>query len=241
MIDGKFDIVFAGRIVPSKTEAEVKQNLARLFKTQPENIERLFSGQEVSIKKGLDYAQAMKYQSALKQAGALVLLKKQEPASAPANVSTTPSAALSANSETSHTRTPDTQSDAAESAASADSSHSDALPVTTEEEADWSLANAGEKLPAQAKAEPIPEPDLSALDLAAVGEQLSERQATISPEVDTSGLSLGELGRLSPEQAKPTRDVDTSALSVANAGEKIPTEKVNRDPVNPNTDHLTLD
>ncbi|NVJ51365.1 MAG: hypothetical protein HWE11_13325, partial [Gammaproteobacteria bacterium] len=82
MIDGKFDIVFAGRIVPSKTEAEVKQNLARLFKTQPENIERLFSGQEVSIKKGLDYAQAMKYQSALKQAGALVLLKKQESASA---------------------------------------------------------------------------------------------------------------------------------------------------------------
>jgi hypothetical protein len=89
MIEGKFNIVFSGRILPNRELADVQAQLARLFKTGLPQIEKLFGGQDVTIKKNLDYAQAMKYQSALKQAGALVLIQKvaaEQPAKSAAAV-----------------------------------------------------------------------------------------------------------------------------------------------------------
>ncbi len=78
MIDGKFDVVFRGQIIKSMELAEVKANLANLFKSSPEAIEKLFSGEEAVIKKSLDYTTAMKYQSAIKKSGALALIKEIE-------------------------------------------------------------------------------------------------------------------------------------------------------------------
>ena len=78
MIDGKFDVVFRGQIIKSMELVEVKANLAQLFKSSPEAIEKLFSGEEAVIKKSLDYATAMKYQSAIKKTGALALIKEVE-------------------------------------------------------------------------------------------------------------------------------------------------------------------
>jgi hypothetical protein len=76
MIEGTFDIVFRGQIIKSVEIEEVKTNLAALFKSSPEDIDKLFTGNEVSIKRGLDYMTAMKYQSSLKKAGALALIKE---------------------------------------------------------------------------------------------------------------------------------------------------------------------
>jgi len=245
MVEGKFDIVFAGRTVPSKSMDEVKQNLARLFKTQPAQIERLFSGQEVTIKKALDYAQAMKYQSALKQAGALALLRKQEshtaesvaktsnqqPATNPASTDT-----ASANSASPVSSTPSEHTTAS------------ATPVETAsvsqaeaaDDGDWSVAAAGEVLPAIERAEAIPEPDLSGLNIAEVGATLGEKRQQEAVEIDTSDLTLGELGRLSPEREYAQKEVDVSSLSMAEAGEKIPQQKVEKELVDPNTEHLSL-
>jgi len=78
MIDGKFDVVFRGQTIKNMDLDEVKTNLVGLFKSSPEAVEKLFSGSEVAIKKSLDYATAMKYQSALKKAGALALIKEIE-------------------------------------------------------------------------------------------------------------------------------------------------------------------
>jgi len=78
MIEGSFDIVFRGQIIKSVEIEEVKTNLAALFKSSPETIEKLFTGNEVPIKRGLDYLTAMKYQSSLKKAGALALIKEAE-------------------------------------------------------------------------------------------------------------------------------------------------------------------
>lgn len=86
MIDGKFDVVFRGQITKNFEIDQVKQNLVKLFKSTPEGVEKLFSGAEVVIRKDLDYTQAMKYQSALKNAGALALIKEienAEPATSP--------------------------------------------------------------------------------------------------------------------------------------------------------------
>ncbi len=76
MIEGQFDIIFRGQIVKQFELEEVKKNLVALFKSSPEAIEKLFTGNEVTIRKGIDYADAMKYQSALKKAGALALIKE---------------------------------------------------------------------------------------------------------------------------------------------------------------------
>ena len=78
MIDGKFDLVFRGQTIKNMALGEVKINLVGLFKSSPEAVEKLFTGSEVAIKKSLDYATAMKYQSALKKAGALALIKEIE-------------------------------------------------------------------------------------------------------------------------------------------------------------------
>ena len=69
MIDGKFDVVFRGKIVRGLDESVVKSNLVTLFKSSPEAVDKLFNGSEVVVRKELDYATAMKYQSALKKAG----------------------------------------------------------------------------------------------------------------------------------------------------------------------------
>jgi len=76
MIEGKFDVIFRGQIVKSFELEQVKQNLVQLFKSSPDAIERLFAGQEATIRKALDYTSAMKYQSALKNAGALALIRE---------------------------------------------------------------------------------------------------------------------------------------------------------------------
>jgi hypothetical protein len=78
MIEGQFDVVFRGQILKTTDVAEVKLNLAKLFKSTPESVDKLFVGGEVAIKKSLDYATAMKYQSVLKKAGALALIKEVE-------------------------------------------------------------------------------------------------------------------------------------------------------------------
>ena len=78
MIDGKFNVVFRGQIVKNFEESQVKNNLVKLFKTTPEAIEKLFSGEPVPVRKNLSYADAMKYQSALKSAGALAFIQDVE-------------------------------------------------------------------------------------------------------------------------------------------------------------------
>jgi hypothetical protein len=80
MIEGSFDVVFRGQIVKSFEQSTVETNLVQLFKSTPEAVSRLFSGKEVVIRKNLDYSAAMKYQSALKNAGALALIKEIEQA-----------------------------------------------------------------------------------------------------------------------------------------------------------------
>ncbi len=76
MIDGNFDVIFRGQIVKGREINEVKNNLVSLFKSSLNAVEPLFSGADIKIKKSLDYSTAMKYQSALKQAGALAIISE---------------------------------------------------------------------------------------------------------------------------------------------------------------------
>lgn len=83
-----YSLVFRGDLMPGYTAADVKANMARLFKAGPETIEKLFSGRPLAIKKGLGKAQAEQLQATLAKLGAQSSLKPEgEPAAAPTPVS----------------------------------------------------------------------------------------------------------------------------------------------------------
>lgn len=67
-----YDIIFRGDILPGQQLSEVKERLARLFKTDAGKINALFSGAAVPLKRNLDQATAEKYRIVLNQAGAEV-------------------------------------------------------------------------------------------------------------------------------------------------------------------------
>ncbi|BFM12747.1 hypothetical protein R50072_29000 [Simiduia litorea] len=84
MSDGRFDIVFRGDIAPGQVLPQVKQRLATLFKRELAQIEPLFSGAPVALKKDVDQLSAEKYKKVLAQAGALVEIREAGTLKAPA-------------------------------------------------------------------------------------------------------------------------------------------------------------
>ena len=72
----KFDLVFKGQILPKHELAVVKANMASLFKVPLTQIEALFSGKPVVLKRNLDLTAANRYRVAIKNAGARVDLQK---------------------------------------------------------------------------------------------------------------------------------------------------------------------
>ncbi|MGE8503806.1 MAG: DUF805 domain-containing protein [Pseudomonas sp.] len=68
----RYKIVFDGQLMPETTLETVKENLARLFKSDQARIDSLFSGNPVALKRDLGESEADQYLSALQKAGAKV-------------------------------------------------------------------------------------------------------------------------------------------------------------------------
>lgn len=82
-----YRIVFKGEILPSKDIAVVKVSLAHIFSLKTPQVQALFSGKSVSVKRGLDPETAEKFRKAFERAGALVYVVPEiqaAPAPAPA-------------------------------------------------------------------------------------------------------------------------------------------------------------
>lgn len=67
----QFNVVFGGAVSGGHKAAEVKQNLATLFKADEKKIDQLFAAPQTVLKRNIDYERAMKYQKALQRAGAI--------------------------------------------------------------------------------------------------------------------------------------------------------------------------
>jgi uncharacterized membrane protein YhaH (DUF805 family) len=77
----RYKIVFDGQLMPEASLETVKENLARLFKSDPARIDSLFSGAPVALKRGLGESEAEQYLSALQKAGANVRRELDQAAS----------------------------------------------------------------------------------------------------------------------------------------------------------------
>ncbi|MGJ7514773.1 DUF805 domain-containing protein [Pseudomonas baetica] len=69
MSENRFKIVFDGTLLPGVDIATAKLNLATLYKSEISAVERLFSGQPVTLKRELSQTDAQAYLHALKHTG----------------------------------------------------------------------------------------------------------------------------------------------------------------------------
>ena len=223
-MEGFFEVVFDGRTVPGRDLAEVKANVGNLFKAKPETIERLFSGQPVTIKKDLDYPGALRYIAALKEAGALARLKQQEGG---------PSVARKAS---------DAWSLAPVGSDLAGLRPAPAIPPALDL-SNYSLAPVGADMGEPEAVVPVQVGDISSITLAEVGADIgTPREVIPLPEPDLSEFSVAEVGATlgAPRRIEPVNVGDISGITIAEVGATLDTSEKKAPPPPPKTDHLKL-
>ncbi|MEN8179711.1 MAG: hypothetical protein ABFS39_14000 [Pseudomonadota bacterium] len=67
-----YDVYFSGKLMKDQDLQAVQNKIGAMFKLEGLKLQRLFSGQPVAIKKGIDMEQAVEYRVAFRDAGALV-------------------------------------------------------------------------------------------------------------------------------------------------------------------------
>ncbi|MET1253721.1 hypothetical protein [Aliikangiella maris] len=231
MIDGQYNVVFRGQTVKSLEIEQVKANLVKLFKSTPEAIERLFTGGEVVIRKDLDYAAAMKYQSALRNAGALALIKEVESsAEQPAKIKAAYAGKASfASPEDGAT---DSSNDTHVShGINNEATHVTQSPSKAEDISRYS-APSSQMMPQQQTGANTDIPD---------SRGASSLNAENQAEEVAGDFSVAEVGaQILPPKVYEKREVDTSGLSLASVGERILPAKTPEKIAAPSIDHLSL-
>ena len=86
----RFNVVFRGEFLPEYDIDEAKDKLAEIFKLDPATVEKLFSGQSITVRKGLDETTAQKYQATAARCGVVFELEAQEAEPEAATPVTTP-------------------------------------------------------------------------------------------------------------------------------------------------------
>lgn len=89
-----FEVVFHGQARPGMDPVQVRARIGQLFQVNDRQLDVLFSGRRVVIKKGLDEAAAQKYLQAIERAGAFCDVQPEAagqdvPSSAPASAKRT--------------------------------------------------------------------------------------------------------------------------------------------------------
>lgn len=79
MSDSRFKIVFDGALLPGVESTTAKLNLAELFKSDVESIEKLFTGRPVALKRDLSRPDAETYLTALQNAGVDARIEDEQP------------------------------------------------------------------------------------------------------------------------------------------------------------------
>jgi hypothetical protein len=78
-MSGDYSVVVTGKIADGFSVEQVKTNVARLFKIEGEQVNKLISAKPVVVRRGIDKKQAVKIQQALAKAGAVAVIKVQRP------------------------------------------------------------------------------------------------------------------------------------------------------------------
>lgn len=227
----RFDVYFAGESLEGFDPAVVRSALGKLFKADAAKLDLLFSGKRQLIKRDCDRDTALKFQRAMKSAGArpLIVPRRQEtPTPETVSEPLSSTAALSLAPSGSDVLTPEERQ--GWHAADIDTSHLTAEPAG---------ANLGEKA---AVAPSVTAPDY---DLADAGSDLGPPQEQRAATTDAGDFTLAEgdfdLSDCAPEPPKPP-EVALDHLAVAEPGKELidESERKRRAAEVPDTSHLSI-
>jgi hypothetical protein len=239
-----YDVYFSGAVIKGNDPDEVKRKIGALFKLQGDKLERLFKGDPVPIKRGVDMDRAIKFRVAFRDAGGLVDIvpagdpppqAKPRPAAAPRPPATT--SATAPGPESSGLTLADGP---LEPVADAEAN----TPAIAVPEYELSSEQGFDLSDCAPVVEAVSIPDISSLDLDKQGSTLDESPEPEVLEIDTSALELDKPGAALIEESPPEPpDIDTADLSMLppNQGSledcQTPVEPA---PI-PNIDHLHIE
>ncbi len=192
----EYQIIFRGDIVVGQALADVKARASRMFKVEPTQVDKLFNGAAVVLKRGLTQDQAKQYKDTLKQAGMLVDVKavkvEQEQPSAPEFKLAPTGARIGPKARVDAPDIPTDHIQVTEQEGYLLTDEERAQPeVAPVEPGAWSLADIGADLLAasekMAEVEALPAPDFG---LAEVGVRLSEPKKVVEAAINTDHLQL---------------------------------------------------
>jgi hypothetical protein len=197
MSQQQFDIFFSGQTIDDHDLSEVKAKVGKLFKVDGDKLEKLFSGAEKCVKKGVDAETASKYRKTFRDAGALVEIK---PAATSLADSKQPTPEASEQPATETETETETQDDGSLSL----------LP-----------ANTGSLIDCAKEVTPQTIPHTVDLELSSAGTIMDESEPPPPAEIDTSEFSLSpaDSGSLEEFERQPNPsevpDISTSDQEAA--------------------------
>ena len=222
MADDRFQVVLTGTVAEGFELAQVKANVAALFKVELDKVDKLFGAQPVAIKKGLDEATARKYQQALQRAGAVSLVQDIAPVAAPPKAG--PAEPTVAAVQADHGTGTGTVTDMgdAERIPSVDSGlHKYVIKAAQQGlgELEQAQLDAPGTILIEPEAVPAPQVDISGLQMDEPGVVLVAVEPVPELQLDLSGLSMDEPGAtLTEAKDEPKLEVDLEGLRVDEPG-----------------------
>lgn len=264
----RYNVYFAGELAAGASAADVRDNLARLFKADEATLDKLFSGKVQLLKRDCDEGTAVKYRDAMARAGAVAILRampaaEPQPPEAPEQQPTgEPSAAeriaALANAEDDLRYRADTKPQPAApprdygmelDPPGADLLRADERPHHDESSVEppaLTVDDSGQRLSAEPPPAPAP-PDTSHMDAAPAGEDIPNLPRHEQPlDPDTSGIDLSPANTDLTDCAPPPAEapeLDLSDMALAETGSDVLEEQYRRrdDVTPPSTDHLSIE
>lgn len=225
MTEVTYEIVFRGDIAIGQALEQVKGRMAQLFKLAPTQVDKLFTGKAVILKKNLSKEQAEQYQKAFAKTGALVTVKQsaregQSPVSkSEKGLTLAPAGAplLSRrDSSVAEATAPNVDHISLRPSGGnlLDSAELPSVPAETVTVVEWGLAELGAVIDSITE-EVLPLPILEAdWDLAEVGAQLSLSKGEATPKVVAPELDVAPAGSdlVEPAPVVPMPEPDTDHI-----------------------------
>jgi hypothetical protein len=231
-MDEEFRLLFKGEVMEGQHRAVVRKRLGSMLKLDEAALERLFSGEMITVKQQVDKPTAARYQQAFKQAGARLRVVR---VGATQTAAETPVAAESARAANAGAEPQAAQPSASEAA-------EQDKPTDTPATGDGlSVLPPGSDVlrPDERQGEIHVEIDTSHLET--VEGALSDRQVADVPAPDVSHITLADVGvDISDPQNVMEIEIDVD-FDIAEPGADLTITQPKPAPPPPDTSHIKLD
>ena len=216
-MDENYRLIFSGELLDGQHRAVVKRRLTELLKLKDGQIEKLFSGQPVILKRGVNRDTAARYQALFKKAGGQLRVKRESPAAG----SAVPEKAVRQE------RRPPEQVEGSTSSVTSEVEVPDLKVQTT-----WFPT----------PEEPRPEIEAPDFSVAAAGSDLADKEEAAVTSVAEVDFGLAEVGAdlLTERREVPAVELGPLDFEVAEVGADIGVPITGEKAVAPDVSHITL-